>query len=57
MSTNEFGFADLIAALSCFGAFTATTHSVFIWLGAVNAEHSQRVNIGSIDNAQRLAIV
>jgi hypothetical protein len=48
---------DLIAALSCFGAFTATTHSVFIWLGAVNAEHSQRVNIGSIDNAQRLAIV
>lgn len=30
---------------------------VFMWLGVVNAEHSQRVNIGSVDDAHRLAIV
>ncbi len=28
-----------------------------MWLGVVNAEHSQRVNIGSVDDAHRLAIV
>lgn len=63
VNLTSLALPDLIAALSCFGdtdtasSFTATTHSIFVWLGAVNAEHSQRVNIGSIDNAQRLAIV